>query len=67
MAILCATTETAQQIKKKTSASVMVLNNEVSVHKKVLLVDEFIMHHPGNILRVLSRDVEKVVLVGDVQ
>lgn len=37
------------------------------MHKKTVLVDEFIMHHPGNILRVLSSEVKRVILVGDIQ
>lgn len=55
--MLCVTSnETRNQILKKDPQCVVaILNNIITANVEHLLIDEYIMHAPGNILRVLTR------------
>lgn len=42
-----------------------ILSNSGVRTEATLFVDEFIMHHPGDIIRVIGPGVRALVLVGD--
>lgn len=54
--------EVLNQVKVDNKA---ILGNTISVKAKTVFVDEFVMSHPGDILRTLTESVEELVLVGD--
>lgn len=56
-----------ENVKQLPGLNVSLIGNTGVRNEQVVFVDEYIMSHPGDIIRTIGPKVEKVVLVGDLK